>query len=56
MVFNIQQSERLQETYATPKGVDTGANADALEARARVIARISFMMVYYLLIKLSGEW
>jgi len=44
----------VARTYTTPKGVETGTNAEAVEARARVTARISFMMMYYLLTEL--EW
>jgi len=44
----------VARTYTIPKGVETGTNAEAVEARARVTARISFMMMYYLLTEL--EW
>jgi hypothetical protein len=32
------------DTYTTPKGDETGTKADAVEARARVAAMISFIL------------
>ena len=41
-----KSNQSVIATYGTPKGVDTGTNATALEASARVMARMNFMMYY----------